>query len=185
MIVHLYVMCRTILTLCMLVFRYAAFLRRLAVASNCSVMACNYSLAPEHPFPSGLCDCLTAIASVPYPFPKPFARPFPSRCPCYNHSRCSITSRRGSSFLQATVRVGTWRSPAACCCCTRSTRCRAVAASRRIPPCRCRLVSTLSCRVRLIASKSRRQLCSPPTQPPHQPCRVHIPSEPALFSPRC
>lgn len=49
--------------------RYCAFLRRLCRTTRCSVLSCNYSLAPEHPFPCGLGDCFAAVTAVMPPRP--------------------------------------------------------------------------------------------------------------------
>jgi len=38
-----------------------AFCRRLAVACGCTVILADYRLAPEHPFPRGLGDCLAVV----------------------------------------------------------------------------------------------------------------------------
>ncbi len=41
---------------------YDPLVRRLAVESGCAVLAFDYRLAPEHPFPAALEDCCTAIS---------------------------------------------------------------------------------------------------------------------------
>jgi len=40
---------------------WGAFVARLAQATNCSLLFIEYSLMPEHPFPTGLNDCLQAF----------------------------------------------------------------------------------------------------------------------------
>ncbi|MEO8858853.1 MAG: alpha/beta hydrolase fold domain-containing protein [Burkholderiaceae bacterium] len=48
---------------------HEAIVRRLAVAMACPVWSIDYALAPEHPFPQGLDDCLSAIDTVATQYP--------------------------------------------------------------------------------------------------------------------
>lgn len=48
---------------------HEAIVRRLAGSMACPVWSIDYALAPEHPFPQGLHDCLSAIETVAKEYP--------------------------------------------------------------------------------------------------------------------